>query len=168
MSLSVIFPRVRFVLPTTGQSVSGIFLEGLHLWIVFGPPTYCCTFTIFSWKLGTMAVSDNTFNLEITQFGLPSSAKLLLGGATIEYWWCICGDLMLIMWVKTISVNLSFLRWFGLMNDAYVHRYTHWWDRGLHLQSRVNLPVLWAQLSIYVINKSRCGLFIGFLLSELE
>ena len=26
---------------------------------------------------------------------------------------------------KTISINLSFLRWFGLMNDVYVHRYTH-------------------------------------------
>ena len=37
----------------------------------------------------------------------------------------ICSDLMIIMWVKSINVNFSFLKWFGLMNDAYIYRYTH-------------------------------------------
>ena len=32
------------------------------------------------------------------------------------------------------------------MSGAYIHRYTHWWDHGLHIQSGVNLPMLWAQL----------------------
>ena len=32
----------------------------------------------------------------------------------------------------------------------------------------VNLPVLWAQLSIYVDNRLQCELFISFLLLELE
>ena len=74
-------------------------------------------------------------------------------------WWFNANDVS-----KTISVNLSFLRWFGLINDAYVHCYAHWWDHGLHVQSEVNFPVLWAQLSIYIVNRSRCKLFVGFLL----
>ena len=28
-------------------------------------------------------------------------------------------------WDEIINANLSFLRWFDLMNDAYVHRYAH-------------------------------------------
>ena len=108
------------------------------------------------------------FNLGITQLGPPSSAKLLSRGETIEYWW------VYLWWFtandvgKTIGANLSFLTWFGLINDAYVHRYPHWWDHGLHIQSGVNLSMLWAQLSIYEVNRSRCELFIGFLLSKLE
>ena len=28
-------------------------------------------------------------------------------------------------WNKIINAKLSFLRWFSLMNDAYVHHYAH-------------------------------------------
>ena len=28
-------------------------------------------------------------------------------------------------WNKITNAELSFLRWFGLMNDAYIHRYAH-------------------------------------------
>ena len=37
----------------------------------------------------------------------------------------ICGDFTANDVSKIISANLSFLRWFGLMNDAYVNRYAH-------------------------------------------
>ena len=41
-----------------------------------------------------------------------------------------------------------FLSWFSLMNDAYIHRSTYWWDRGLHVQLGFKVYVLWSQLSI--------------------
>ena len=54
------------------------------------------------------------------------------------------------------------------MNDAYIHRYAHCWDRKLHVQLGVNLFVLWAQLSMYIANRSQYELFVGFLLLEPE
>ena len=52
------------------------------------------------------------------------------------------------------------------MNDAYIHYYAYWWDRGLYVQSEANLPVLWAQLSIYAVNNRSAS--CSFLLSKLE
>ena len=46
---------------TTGQSISGIFSEGFRLWTGFGPLACHCVFTIFSWKLGIVAVSYSVF-----------------------------------------------------------------------------------------------------------
>ena len=50
---------VMFVPPAAGWSTSEIFSEGFHLWTRFGPPVFCHVFTIFFWKLGVGAVSDN-------------------------------------------------------------------------------------------------------------
>ena len=61
MGQSGILPEVGSVPPTRGQSVSGVFFEGFCLWSRFGPPSCCRTFAIFSWKLGIVVMSDNTF-----------------------------------------------------------------------------------------------------------
>ena len=57
---------VRSIPLTTGRSISRFFSEGFLLWIGFGPPACYRFFTIFSWKLGIVAVSDSAFNLGIT------------------------------------------------------------------------------------------------------
>ena len=53
---------------------------------------------------------------------------LLSGGAMIE----ISGVFMVISeminandWNKIINVKLSFLRWFDLINDVYIHHFAH-------------------------------------------
>ena len=51
-------------------------------------------------------------------------------------------------WNKIVNAKLSFLRWFGLITDAYIHRYAYGWDRELHVQLELKVVVLWAQLSI--------------------
>ena len=56
-----ILPGVGSVPLTMGQSVSGVFFEVFRLWTGFSPSAYCCAFTIFSWKLGIVAMNDNTF-----------------------------------------------------------------------------------------------------------
>ena len=61
MSQSVILPGVEFVPPTTGRSISGVFFEGFRLWTGSAPLAFYNAFTIFSWKLGIMVVSDNAF-----------------------------------------------------------------------------------------------------------
>ena len=52
---------VGFVPPTTGQSVSRILSDGFHLWTGSSPPVCRRVLTIFSWKLGIMAMSDSAF-----------------------------------------------------------------------------------------------------------
>ena len=79
--------------------------------------------------------------------------------------WILMGVFVVINandWDKIINANLSFLKWFGLTNDAYVYRYAHWWDCGLHVQSRVNLPVLWAQLSIELTGRDASCSSVSF------
>ena len=56
-----ILPRVGSVPPTVGWSTSGIFSEGFHLWTGSGPLVYCRAFTIFSWKLDIVTMSDNVY-----------------------------------------------------------------------------------------------------------
>ena len=61
MGRSGIFPEVKSVPTTTGQSVSRIFPILFHLWAGSGPQAYSRVFTIFSLKLGIVVVSDNAF-----------------------------------------------------------------------------------------------------------
>ena len=61
MGQSGIILGARSVPPTTGQSVSEVSFEGFRLWSGSGPPAYFRTFTIFSWKLGIVAVSNSAF-----------------------------------------------------------------------------------------------------------
>ena len=44
-----------------GQSVSQIFFERFRLWTGSGTPIYCRIFTIFSWKLGILVMSNSAF-----------------------------------------------------------------------------------------------------------
>ena len=50
---------------------------------------------------------------------------MLLGDATMELMISVFVVINTNDWNKIINANLSFLRWFGIMNDAYIHRYAH-------------------------------------------
>ena len=76
---SGILPRVGYVPSTMGRSVFGVFFKGFCLGTRSSPPACYCAFTIFSWKLGIVVVSDNTF-----QYRNHSVGALLLA---LNYCW---------------------------------------------------------------------------------
>ena len=157
-----LFPQPRVGASPKSSPKGFTFGLGLVLQPAAAPsPSSYGSLVSWSWMI-------TPFNLRITQLGPFFNRQTVVGR---------CGNRILMMYLwwftannagKIIGANISFLRWFGIMNDVYVHCYAHWWDRGLHLQSGVNLPMLGVQLSIYVVNRSRCELFVSFLETRVE
>ena len=145
--------RARFDPLASGWNVSSIFPWKLHYWTEFDPPVACYYISTIFLGMSGYCFQAGSFLLivEMTQLGPLLSTKLLSEDATTEEWvyfLLICMKPIMLMIVEVNTYKSSFLRWFSLINNIYIHYHTHLWDCGLQIWERKQSHVLWAQLSI--------------------